>query len=99
TPRAPHIASLRLPSLPAEPLLHALEARGVYISTGSACSTRDHGPSHVIVAIGIGDEDAVLRFSLSRLTTESDVLTAAQALVEAVAEIRPMAELNRKKRR
>ena len=99
TPRAPHIASIRLPSLPAEPLLHAMEARGVYISTGSACSTRDHGPSHVIVAIGIGDEDAVLRFSLSRLTTESDVQAAAQALVEAVAEIRPMVELNRKKRR
>jgi cysteine desulfurase len=99
TPRAPHIASFRLPSLPAEPLLHALESRGVFISTGSACSTRDHGPSHVIVAIGIGDEDAVLRFSLSRLTTESDVQAAAQALAEAVAEIRPMVELSRKKRR
>jgi cysteine desulfurase len=75
TPRAPHIASLRLPGLPAEPLLHALEARGVYASAGAACSTRTRGPSHVLAAIGIPDEDAVLRFSLSRLSTEFDINT------------------------
>jgi len=95
TPRAPHIASFRLPSLPAEPILHALEARGVYVSAGSACSTREHGPSHVITSIGIGEEDAVLRFSLSRLTTDSDVRVAAQALAEAVEEIRLVVEGNR----
>jgi cysteine desulfurase len=87
TPRAPHIASLRLPGLPAEPLLHALEARGIYASAGAACSTRTHGPSHVLAAIGVRVEDAVLRFSLSRLTTESDVTVAARALREAVDEI------------
>ena len=87
TPRAPHIASLRLSGLPAEPLLHALEARGVYASAGAACATRAHGPSHVLAAIGVRDEDAVLRFSLSRLSTASDVDTAAHALREAVDEI------------
>ena len=87
TPRAPHIASLLLPGLPAEPLLHALEARSVYASAGAACSTRAHAPSHVLAAIGINDQDAVLRFSLSRLTTESDVKVAALALREAVDEI------------
>ena len=87
TPRAPHIASIRLPVLPAEPLLHALEARGVYASAGAACSTRSHGPSHVLAAIGVREQDAVLRFSLSRLTTESDVTLAARALREAVDEI------------
>jgi cysteine desulfurase len=88
-----------LPNLPAEPLLHALEARGVYVSAGSACATRDHGPSHVVVAIGIGDEDAVLRFSLSRLTSESDVQVAAQALAEAVEEIRSVVDATRGRRR
>jgi cysteine desulfurase len=87
TPRAPHIASLRLPGLPAEPLLHALEARGVYASAGAACSTRTHGPSHVLAAIGVREQDAVLRFSLSRLTTDSDVTVAARALRESVDEI------------
>jgi cysteine desulfurase len=93
TPRAPHIASLRLPGLPAEPLLHALEARGVYASAGAACSTRTRGPSHVLAAIGVRDHDAVLRFSLSRLTTESDVEAAARALREAVDEIASVVEV------
>jgi len=93
TPRAPQIASIRLPGLPAEPLLHALETRGVYASAGAACATRAHGPSHVLAAIGVRVEDAVLRFSLSRLTTESDVEVAARALREAVDEIASVVEV------
>ena len=98
TPRAPHIASLLLPGLPAEPILHALEARGVYASAGSACATRSRGPSHVLAAIGVRDEDAVLRFSLSRLTTEADVEVAARALREAVGEIASVVEVRRRDR-
>jgi cysteine desulfurase len=96
-PRAPHVASLALPGLPAEPLLHALEARGVYASAGSACASRTHGPSPVLKAVGVSDDVAVLRFSLSRLTTPADVDVAARAVAEAVAEIgdvagRPLAK-------
>ena len=47
-PRAPHIASLAFPGLPAEPLLHALEARGVYASAGSACASRTRRPQPVL---------------------------------------------------
>ena len=65
-PRAPHIASLAFPGLPAEPLLHALEARGVFASAGSACASRTAGPSPTLKAIGVDDRTAVLRFSLSR---------------------------------
>jgi cysteine desulfurase len=96
TPRAPHIASLLLPGLPAEPLLHALEARSVYASAGAACSTRTRGPSHVLAAIGISEQDAVLRFSLSRLTTESDINVAALALPEAVDEIASVVKVQRR---
>jgi cysteine desulfurase len=85
--RAPHISSLRLGGLPAEPLLHALDARGVVVSAGSACASKSHGPSHVLEAIGVGDDDAVLRFSLSRETTAEDLDHAIAALVAAVAEI------------
>ena len=87
TERAPHIASFLFPGLPAEPLLHALEGRGIYASAGSACSTRSRGPSHVLEAIGIRERDAVLRFSLSRLTTEAEVDNAVVALHQAVEEI------------
>ena len=67
--RAPHIASLAFPGLPAEPLLHALEARGVLASAGSACASRTAGPSPALKAIGVDDRTGVLRFSLSRDTT------------------------------
>lgn len=86
-PRAPHIASLAFPALPAEPLLHALEARGVYVSAGSACAAKDRRPSHVLQAIGVDDDTAVLRFSLSRETTEPEITAAISAVVEAVTEI------------
>jgi cysteine desulfurase len=86
-PRAPHLASVTIPDLPAEPILHALEARGVIASAGSACASRSRGPNHVLAAIGVDEGAAVLRFSLSRYTTSAEVEQAAQALGEAVAEI------------
>ena len=76
-----------MPGLPAEPLLHALDARGVIVSAGSACASRSHGPSHVLKAIGVADDDAVLRFSLSRDTTAAELQQATAALAAAVAEI------------
>jgi cysteine desulfurase len=86
-PRVPHVASLALPGLPAEPLLHALEARDVYASAGSACASRDRGPSPVLKAVGVADDVAVLRFSLCRDTTDADVDAAVAALRAAVDEI------------
>ncbi|HLK90079.1 MAG TPA: aminotransferase class V-fold PLP-dependent enzyme [Polyangia bacterium] len=86
-PRAPHIASLAFPDLPAEPLLHALEARGVLASAGSACASKTAGPSPSLKAIGVDDRTAVLRFSLSRETTAADVDGAAAALAEAAREV------------
>jgi cysteine sulfinate desulfinase/cysteine desulfurase-like protein len=46
--------------------------------------------------MGIRDQDAVLRFSLSRLSTESDIKTAALALREAVDEIASVVEVRRR---
>jgi cysteine desulfurase len=92
SPRAPHISSLAFRGLPAEPLLHALEARDVYASAGSACASRARGPNHVLQAIGVSDDLAVLRFSLCRDTTAADVDGAVAALRDAVDEIAPMAK-------
>jgi cysteine desulfurase len=91
-PRAPHIASLAFPGLPAEPLLHALEARDVYASAGSACASRTRGPSAVLKAIGVDDRTAVLRFSLARTTTPADIVAAVEALAGAVEELAPLAK-------
>jgi cysteine desulfurase len=88
-PRAAHIASLAFPGLPAEPLLHALEARGVLASAGSACASRTAGPSPTLKAIGVDDRTAVLRFSFSRLSAAADVDAAVSALVDAVRDLAP----------
>jgi cysteine desulfurase len=85
--RAPHIASLAFPGLPAEPLLHALEARGVLASAGSACASRTAGPSPTLKAIGVDDRTAVLRFSFSRLTADAEVDAAVAALADAAREL------------
>ena len=85
--RAPHIASLAFPGLPAEPLLHALEARGVLASAGSACASRVAGPSPALKSIGVGDRTGVLRLSLSRETTAADVDGAVAALADAAREV------------
>ena len=85
--RAPHIASLAFRDLPAEPLLHALEARGVLASAGSACASKTAGASPTLKAIGVDDRTGVLRFSLSRETTAADVDGAAAALAEAAREV------------
>ena len=87
TARAPHIAGVLVPGLPAEPILHALEARGVLASEGAACSTRSHEQSRVLRALGVPASTGGLRFSLSRLTTLDEIERAAVALAESVAEI------------
>jgi cysteine desulfurase len=93
TPRAPHITSIRLPDLPAEPLLHALEGRGVFASAGSACASRNQAQSHVLAAIGVPISAAVLRFSFGRTNVPGDPEAAALALRAAVDEVAPFARL------
>jgi cysteine desulfurase len=86
-PRAPHITSILLPGFPAEPILHALEARGVFASEGAACSSHAREQSRVQQALGIATTTGVLRFSLSRLTTTDDVEQAARALALSITEV------------
>jgi cysteine desulfurase len=87
-PRVPHIASLALPGVPAEPLLHALEARGVYVSAGAACASRGgHGPSHVLKAIGVHPDAGTLRVSLCATTTAEETSLAAAAIVDEARKL------------
>lgn len=85
--RAPHITSLLLPGFPAEPVLHALESRGVFASEGAACSTRKHEQSRVLKSLGIPATTGSIRFSLSRFTTDEEVDFAVKAFADSVKEI------------
>jgi cysteine desulfurase len=84
---APHILSLGFPGVPGEPLLHALERHGVYVSAGSACAAKDKKPSGVLRAIGVPDDVGVIRVSFSRFSTEAEVDRALAALGSALAEL------------
>ncbi len=84
---APHIVSIGFPGVPAEPLLHALEGEGVYVSAGSACHAKDKKPSATLRAIGVPDDTGVIRLSLSRFTTEAEIERAAEAVVACVRKL------------
>ena len=87
---APHIISLTVPGVRAEVLLHALEERGVYVSSGSACASNKPHTSATLEAIGLPRPylDNTIRISLSEMTTEEDILQASSALHEAVPFLR-----------
>ena len=79
---APHIVNLSFPGVRGEVMLHALEAEGVYASTGSACSSKKLKVSNVLLAMGIAPERAewALRFSLCPHTTVEEIDEAAEKL-------------------
>lgn len=87
---APHIVSLSFPGVRSEVLLHALEEKGVYVSSGSACSSNHPAISGTLKAIGVQKEclDSTLRFSLSVFTTEEEINWAVQCLKELVPVLR-----------
>ena len=86
---APYIVHFSFPGYRGESLLHALEQRGVFVSTGSACSAHKAKPSPVVLALGRSEEEALsaIRFSMSRYTTEEDVDRAVSALDESLKEL------------
>lgn len=65
---APHIVNISLPGLKAEVIVHALEEKGIYVSTKSACSSKKNKPSRVLTAMGLREEYSLssLRFSFSK---------------------------------
>src|SRR5690606_22332257 len=87
--RAPHILALSVPGLRGEVLLHALEERGVYVSTGAACSSRKKG-SHVLAAMGLEPRvaEGMIRLSWGLDPREEDADAAAAAFVDAVQELK-----------
>lgn len=86
----PYIVNVSFPGTRGEIVLHTLESKGIYISTTSACSSKDKKESHVLRAMGISSKDieGSIRISFSYKNTyeELDILVAE--LKEAVEEIR-----------
>ncbi len=72
---APHVLSATFAGVRAEVLLHALEADGICISAGSACSSNKPSPSATLIAMGVPEEalSSTVRFSFCKENTEEDV--------------------------
>ena len=83
--RLPGNAHFSFPGCEGDSLLLLLDARGVEVSTGSACSSGVARPSHVLVAMGQHEDQArsSLRFSLGYTSTGADV----DALIEALPAV------------
>lgn len=88
-PRLPHVLNMRLPGVSAESLTLLLEPAGLLCSAGSACTSAEPEPSHVLLAMGLTDKEVreSLRFSLSRYTTAAEVDEAAALFIGAVRKI------------
>ncbi|MBO4347192.1 MAG: cysteine desulfurase [Lachnospiraceae bacterium] len=88
--RAPHIVSASVRGVRAEVLLHALEEKGIYVSSGSACATNKPAVSATLKAINLDKDllESTIRFSFSVLTTKEEVEYAADNLAACIETLR-----------
>jgi cysteine desulfurase len=80
-----------------ESLLMHLDAKGIAVSTGSACSSHELKASHVLLAIGLKHEIAhgTIRFSLSKYNTEKEIDHTIKSVKEVVKELRKISPLTK----
>ena len=91
---APNIINLSFAGIDAEALL--MELDDIAVSTGSACSSAEAEPSHVLKAMGIDPllMHGSIRFSLGRFTTRQEIDYAARRVVAGVQRLRALSPLN-----
>lgn len=85
---APQVISVSFEDIRAEVLLHALEDRGIYVSSGSACSSNHPGISGTLKAIGVRENllDATIRISLSEINNKEE----ADYFIKNLKELLPL---------
>lgn len=90
TEGAPYIVNIGFKDVRAEVLLHTLEEEGIYVSSGSACSSHKKEKDSVLVAIGNNKEqlDHAIRFSFSHDTELEDIKKVVDVLKERVPVLR-----------
>jgi len=92
----PYIINVSFPELKAEVLLHHLEQRNIFVSTGSACSSHKSSISHVLKAMGLAPKaiDGAIRFSLSASNNYEEI----DETIDALQEIIPVISIKRRGR-
>lgn len=91
------VMNMRFDGVDAETLMLMLSARGVYVSSGSACRSHESEPSRVLLSLGISEEDArnSIRVSFSRMNTIEEMGHASRIIVDCV---RILLDLNKNKK-
>src|SRR6266542_1727264 len=89
-PRLPNTSALLFEGLSGEALLARLDLEGIAVSVGSACSSGTLAPSPAILSLGLPPTEAksVVRFSLSRLTTQEEIDSVIETVARVVGGVR-----------
>ena len=89
---SPYILSVSFMGTRGEVILHTLEQDGIFISTGSACSSNKKGSSHVLSAMGLSEKEAegTIRYSFSPDNTMDEIEEAAERTADAVKKFRSL---------
>jgi cysteine desulfurase len=96
TRRLPNNVNVSVDFAEGESMLLDLDLEGICASSGSACSSARHEPSHVLLALGLPPEQAhcSLRLTLGRETSEADIERVLAVLPGIVARLRAMSPLS-----
>lgn len=97
--RHPGNANITFNYIEGEALLLLLDMKGIYISTGSACSSASLVPSHVLSRLGVPVEKihGSLRFSIGDFTTKEEIDYTINELIDIVAKLRAISSVSREK--
>lgn len=87
--RLPHNVSVTFPGIDGKAVINSV-SDAIAISAGSACTTQTVEPSHVLLALGLSEEDAhaSIRIGVGRFNTDGQVDLAIRVITEAVKELR-----------
>lgn len=87
--RLPNTTNIAFKGIQGEEILLVLESHGIYVSTGSACNSKNIEPSHVLTAMGIDlSENSPIRISLGKGNTEEEIDKFVEILVRVVEMLR-----------
>ncbi|HEX3013730.1 MAG TPA: cysteine desulfurase NifS [Methanobacterium sp.] len=95
TKRLPNNINFRFAGIEGESLVLHLDSKGIASSTGSACSSKNLEPSHVLIALGLEQVDAhgSLRLTLGKENTEEEVNYVIESVKEVVETLRKLSPL------
>jgi cysteine desulfurase len=94
-PRTPNTTNLSFDRVDGESIVLGLDLRGICVSTGSACSTGEPEPSHVLTAMGLSPREAQgsIRISLGKNTQMKDIDATVDALTEIIKQLRTISSI------